>query len=50
MQGRVDVAALVRLLHEWMEGNEAEQRETFEALKKGLDEDRTEGHKLFPKV
>jgi len=31
-----------------MHGDLEEQRETFEALKKGLDEHRPEGYKLFP--
>jgi len=31
-----------------MEGDAEEQRETFEALRKGLDENRPEGYRLFP--
>jgi hypothetical protein len=42
-----DPSALVRLLDEWMHGDEAEQRETFEVLRRSLDEDRPEGYKLF---
>jgi len=44
---RPDPVALVRLLEEWMQGDEAEQRETFEVLRQSLDEDRPVGHKLF---
>jgi len=43
-----DPSALARLLDEWMRGDEVEQRETFEALRRLLDEDRTPGCKLFP--
>ena len=42
-----DASALARLLDEWMHGDETEQRETFEALRRSLDEDRPEGYKLF---
>ena len=45
---KVDPVALHNLLEEWMHGDVEEQRETFEALKKGLDEHRPEGYKLFP--
>jgi hypothetical protein len=31
-----------------MQGDEAEQQETFEVLRRSLDEDRPEGYKLFP--
>jgi len=34
-------------LDEWMQGDEREQRETFEALRRSLDENRPEGYKLF---
>ena len=44
---RIDPSALTRLLDEWMQGDEAEQRETFEALRRSLDEDRPAGYKLF---
>jgi hypothetical protein len=43
----VDRAALTALLDEWMRGDETEQGETFEALRRSLDEDRPEGYKLF---
>jgi hypothetical protein len=43
----VDPAALERLLEEWMQGDPVEQRETFEALKRSLEEDRPAGYKLF---
>ena len=42
-----DPAALAKLLDEWMHGDEAEQRETFEFLRRALDEDRPAGRKLF---
>lgn len=35
-----DPTALIRLLDEFARGDEAEQRETFEALKRALDEGR----------
>jgi len=38
-----DPSALARLLDEWMQGDETEQQETFEALRR----DRPEGYKLF---
>ena len=44
---RTDGAALVRLLDEWMQGDEIEQRETFEVLRQSLDEDRPVGYKFF---
>jgi hypothetical protein len=42
-----DPSALAKLLDEWMQGDEAEQQETFEALRRSLDQDRPEGYKLF---
>jgi len=45
---KLDPSALARLLEEWMQGDEAEQRETFEVLRRFLDKDRPEGRKLFP--
>jgi hypothetical protein len=42
-----DPTALAKLLDEWMHGDEAEQRETFEFLRRALDEDRPTGRKLF---
>jgi hypothetical protein len=44
---QADPSALGRLFDEWMQGDEAEQRETFEALRRFLDEDRRAGCKLF---
>jgi hypothetical protein len=44
---KADPSALARLLDEWMHGDETEQRETFEVLRRSLDEDRPEGYKLF---
>lgn len=43
-----DPTALARLLDAWMHDNETEQRETFEILRRALDEGRPEGYKLFP--
>ena len=37
-----------KLFDEFRLGDAEEQRETFETLKKALDEDRLEGYKLFP--
>jgi hypothetical protein len=48
LRGRTDPIALVRLLDEWMQDNEAEQRATFQTLRGALDEDRPPGYKLFP--
>jgi hypothetical protein len=45
---KADAAGLARLLNEWMQGDAEEQKETFEALRKGLDEHRPDGYKLFP--
>ena len=42
-----DPSTLARLLDEWMQGDETEQRETFEALRRSLDENRPAGYKLF---
>jgi hypothetical protein len=44
---RADASALARLFDEWMQGDETEQQETFESLRRSLDEDRPEGYKLF---
>jgi hypothetical protein len=44
---KVDASALAKLLDEWMLGDETEQRETFDCLRRFLDEDRPEGYKLF---
>jgi hypothetical protein len=40
-------SALAALLNEWMQGDATEQRETFEVLRRGLDEGRPAGYKLF---
>jgi hypothetical protein len=45
---RADSAALAKLFEEWMQGDAMEQRETFEALRRSLDEGRPAGYKLFP--
>jgi hypothetical protein len=42
-----DPAALAKLLDEWMREDDADQRETFELLRRALDEDRPEGYRLF---
>ena len=42
-----DYSALAKLLDEWMQGDEMEQRETFDVLRRSLDEDRPDGDKLF---
>ena len=39
--------AAIRLLRSWREGNEQEQRKTWEYLKRALDEDRLSYRKLF---
>ena len=44
---KLDPSALAKLLDEWMQGYETEQQETFEVLRRSLDEDRPEGYKLF---
>jgi hypothetical protein len=44
----LDPAALAKLLEQWMSEDAAEQRETFDCLRRALDEDRPEGYKLFP--
>ena len=43
-----DPDAAIQALDSLLEGDEAEQRETLESLKKGMDEHRIEGSKLFP--
>jgi hypothetical protein len=48
LRGRTDPVALVRLLDEWMQDDEEEQRATFQTLRRALDEDRPAGYKLFP--
>ncbi len=43
--------AAIQLLESWLTGDEEdarEQRETFEYLKRALDEDRLSDRKLFP--
>ena len=44
---RVDPAAVAQLLEEFMQGDELEQRDTFEFLRQALDRDRPAGYKLF---
>jgi hypothetical protein len=40
--------AFIHLLRSWREGDEQEQRNTWEYLKRALDEDRLSERKLFP--
>lgn len=40
--------ALIQLLRSWREGDEQEQKDTWEYLKQALDEDRLSERKLFP--
>jgi hypothetical protein len=47
-RSRTDPVALNRLLESWMLGDPTEQRETFDILRRSLDEDRSVGYKLFP--
>ena len=44
---KADPVALAKLLEEWMLGDETEQRQTFEILRRSLDEQRPAGYKLF---
>jgi hypothetical protein len=46
-RSKPDPSALARLLNEWMHSDETEQQETFDVLRRSLDEDRPEGYKLF---
>ena len=46
-RGSPDPHELERLLEGWMQGDAAEQRETFEVLRRSLDEARPIGFKLF---
>jgi len=40
--------AVIQLLKSWREGDEQEQRSTWEYLKRALDEDQLSQRKLFP--
>jgi hypothetical protein len=42
-----DSEALAKLMDEWMREDDSDQRETFEFLRRALDEDRPEGYKFF---
>ena len=44
----VDVDRAIELLQSWFGDDSEEQRETWEHLKKTLDEDRLSDRKLFP--
>ncbi len=41
-------ADAISLLETWSEGDEQEQKETWQFLKRALDEDRLSNRKLFP--
>ncbi len=43
-----DAGLALKALESLLEGDETEQRETLEELKRGLDEHRLPGSKLFP--
>lgn len=45
---RVKNEAAIQLLRSWRTGDEQEQRETWQYLKRVLDEDRLSNRKLFP--
>ena len=45
---RPDPLVILRLLNEWMQGEEQEQKDTFQFLRQALDENRPQGAKLFP--
>lgn len=45
---QAEIEAKIRSLRTLLEGDEQEQRETFEYLRKSLDEDRPSHRKLFP--
>ena len=42
-----DAAKLIKLFDTWMQGDETEQKETFEFLRRSLDEHRPAGYKFF---
>lgn len=44
---RADRKVALQLLRSWRNGNEQEQRETWEELKQRLDDDRLSNRKLF---
>ncbi|MBI5877343.1 MAG: hypothetical protein HZB53_06815 [Chloroflexi bacterium] len=44
----IDFDAAIRLLRLWQEGDENEQRDTWEFLQLSLDQDRLSDRKLFP--
>jgi len=45
---RQDPQAVIRVLRSWCEDDPDEQRETWEFLRRALDEDRLSDRKLFP--
>jgi uncharacterized linocin/CFP29 family protein len=45
--GEMDVEGLLKAIDEWMQEDDEDQRETFEVIKKGIDENRPEGYKHF---
>ena len=44
---RPNLVELERLLETWMLGDQTEQRETFDVIRRSLDGDRPDGYKLF---
>jgi hypothetical protein len=44
----INYDAAIQLLQSWREADEQEQQETWEYLKRALDEDRLSDRKLFP--
>jgi hypothetical protein len=45
---QIDIQATVQMLESWCQGDEKEQTETWNYLKRALDEDRLSDRKLFP--
>ncbi len=45
---RLDLDALRRLFDAFLKDDEQERRETFEALRRGLNEGRRKGYEMFP--
>ena len=43
-----DLAALTKMIKEWEAGDEQEQKETFECLRKSLNEGRPKGYEVIP--
>jgi hypothetical protein len=43
-----DLPALIEMLKEWEAGDEQEQKETLECLRKSLNESRPKGYEVIP--